>query len=508
MSTIMPDTLRYIKRSQLEQEQKIMANYYQDIIRSYGIDVVYIKLNDTFKTSGINSDTIYGHNSNATYNLSANMLTYMEVDSSVLAINSLGLVPQDELTFYFSINDFAASFANDVSQYAQYPITTLSGYLPYTNTVIAGNFTSNVINGSFSYNTSGQTSGQNIHIIPTNTSVPSYSLLTNPYIHTSFSSTISGGYVSPNLFLSFNKGYYKGGNRLFYTLSGYILYSDFELALKHSTKIKPNVGDIVRIDFPGNEQLEEYELTEVLSRRPTSNEGVNPLLGKYIWRCKATRRISSHENIINDSELQNETATEDLMDIIKKTQHDRINVHKEIYNYSNTNNDDVYGGYDAASGLIKDPDIYTNTDYNLSNSVIQDFKNNTSLLTDGYDLYFQNGATYTNITNNVSGNSYNEFNFPISVQDMMYLKIDNGNIYFTNSTTSANGYILNKITNFSDIIKKGQYSIDYIIKNVNNKYKLNNNTSFYIFKSDRFAIFSNGTNLIAVNNINEEYIII
>jgi hypothetical protein len=29
----------------------------------------------------------------------------MEVDSSVLVLNALGSVPQDEMTFYFSIND-------------------------------------------------------------------------------------------------------------------------------------------------------------------------------------------------------------------------------------------------------------------------------------------------------------------------------------------------------------------------------------------------------------------
>lgn len=506
MSTIMPDTLRYIKRSQLEQEQKIMANYYQDIIRSYGVDVLYIKRDNDFATSGINSDMIYGHQTDASYTLSANMVSYMAVDSSVLAINALGLIPQDELTFYFSINDFAACFANDVSQYAEYPITALSGYLPYTTTTINGTFTSPVINGTFTYNTSGVISGNNIHITPDALSTPCYSILTNPYLYTSFSSTITGGFVSPNLYLSYNKGLYRGCNRTFYTLSGTVLYSDLNLAFKHTTKTKPNVGDIIRIDFPGAEQLEEYEISEVLSRKPTNTDGVNPLLGKYVWRCKANRRISSYENIAG-SDIQNENATSDLMDIIKKSQHDKESTFKEINDYSSTNIDDVYGGYDAASGMTKDPDRYIETTIISGTSLLCDFNNNTSLLTDGINLYFQRAEQYSAITNNSPVSSYTEFDFPtFTNQTMMYLKIKDGNIYFTNNIISGDTYVSNKITNFTYINKKEQFSFDYILKNVNSKYNLNN--SSYVFKADRFAIFSNGTNLIAINKIGEEYVII
>ena len=46
--------LRYLKRKNLEQESRTIGNYYRDIIRSYGIDCVYHKLDtsffDSFKT--------------------------------------------------------------------------------------------------------------------------------------------------------------------------------------------------------------------------------------------------------------------------------------------------------------------------------------------------------------------------------------------------------------------------------------------------------------------------
>lgn len=507
MSVIMPDNLRYIKRIQLEEEQKIMSNYYQDIIRSYGIDIIYLKRNNTFSTSGINSDIIYGHKENASYDLSASMISYMEVDSSILAINALGLIPQDELTFYFSINDFAVTFANDVSQYAEYSVTPISGYLPYSTSAITLKFNSPILSGTVSYNTSGEISGTNINIVPDQSCIsnPLYSIAINPYLHTSFNSLIQGGYAGINLFLSFNRGNYKGINRTFYQLSGTVLYSDLELALKHTSKIRPNVGDIIVIDFPGNEQLEQYEITEVYSRKPTSNDGINPLLGKYIWKCKANRRISSYETGVN-SDIMSENATEDFMDTVKKTLHDKNSTFKDIHDYSITDVDDVYGGYDSAVQLEQDPDRYIMTDVISGTSIIQDFNNGTSLLSDGNDLYFQNSSVYTNITNNTSGNIYNEYTFPAIIDKIMYLKIRDGNIYFTSNITSGSTYINNKITNFTENIKKEQYSFDYIIKDVNNKYNLNN--SSYIFKSDRFAIFSNGTSLIAINENGEEYVII
>ena len=357
MSVIMPNDLRYIKRAQLAEEQRLMANYYQDIIRSYGVDVLYIKRDNDFATSGINSDMIYGQQTNATFSLSSNMITYMEVDNSILAINGLGLVPQDELTFYFAINDFAVTFANDVGQYAQYPIESLSGYIPYNATVITGKFESDVNEGTFTYNiVSGVTSGTNIFVSLSAEPVPNYKIAINPYLHTSFTSNISGGFASTNLYLTYNKGLYGGYNRTFFSLSGYVLYSSMDLALKYITKIHPNVGDIVRLDFPGSEQLEEYELTEVFSRRPT-HDGVNPLLGKYVWKCKATRRVPSHELIVNN-DIQSENATEELMDTIKKTQHNQVSVYTDINDYNVTGDDVVYGGYTAANQMILDPDRY------------------------------------------------------------------------------------------------------------------------------------------------------
>lgn len=36
--------IRYLKRQNLEQEARIVGNYFRDLIRSYGIDCIYYKL--------------------------------------------------------------------------------------------------------------------------------------------------------------------------------------------------------------------------------------------------------------------------------------------------------------------------------------------------------------------------------------------------------------------------------------------------------------------------------
>lgn len=36
--------IRYLKRQNLEQEARIVGNYFRDLIRSYGVDCTYYKL--------------------------------------------------------------------------------------------------------------------------------------------------------------------------------------------------------------------------------------------------------------------------------------------------------------------------------------------------------------------------------------------------------------------------------------------------------------------------------
>lgn len=76
--------IRYLNNT--EREQKIIGNYYRDIIRQYGLDVNYYKLKipylEQFKTI-IDENTVlrhaYGYEEEPDYSISAKMISYMEV---------------------------------------------------------------------------------------------------------------------------------------------------------------------------------------------------------------------------------------------------------------------------------------------------------------------------------------------------------------------------------------------------------------------------------------------
>ena len=79
-----------MRRKNLEQEAKIVGNYYRDIIRSYGVDCIYYKL-DTSKFDElkrvIDQNTLlkqaYGYDMQPDYSISADMIAYMEVDQDI-----------------------------------------------------------------------------------------------------------------------------------------------------------------------------------------------------------------------------------------------------------------------------------------------------------------------------------------------------------------------------------------------------------------------------------------
>lgn len=58
-----------------------------------------------------------------------------------------------------------------------------------------------------------------------------------------------------------------------YMLSGYVhgsvLFFDLDRMGKYCEKIRPDVGDIVALDFPDENNREKYEITECLDKQLT-----------------------------------------------------------------------------------------------------------------------------------------------------------------------------------------------------------------------------------------------
>ena len=81
-------------------------------------------------------------------------------------------------------------------------------------------------------------------------------------------------------------------------LSGYvhgsILFYDIDKLGKYVDLIRPAVGDIIEIDFPDDKNREKYEITDCFDKQLTQ-DGISPLMHKYIWKCKTKRHINSYE---------------------------------------------------------------------------------------------------------------------------------------------------------------------------------------------------------------------
>lgn len=121
--------IRYLKRSHLEEEAKIIGGYYRDIIRQYGIDCNYYKIKvpymEQFKKT-IDENNIllhaYGEDPHPDYSLSADMITFMQVDDDVLNLNRFGNLPNMDVNFYFDTKDFACSLMSKLGRLKEYKI--------------------------------------------------------------------------------------------------------------------------------------------------------------------------------------------------------------------------------------------------------------------------------------------------------------------------------------------------------------------------------------------------
>lgn len=94
-------------------------------------------------------------------------------------------------------------------------------------------------------------------------------------------------------------------------LHGSVLFFDTDMLGKYAEKIHPMVGDIVEIDFPDDKNREKYEITECFDKQMTQ-DGINPLLHKYVWKCKARRYINSYEEGAPASELEGDELVEEM----------------------------------------------------------------------------------------------------------------------------------------------------------------------------------------------------
>ncbi len=149
-------------------------------------------------------------------------------------------------------------------------------------------------------------------------------------------------------------------------LSGELTYHTLDNIENSPTwNIAPQVGDYFKLQYGDIE--EEYEITQLFDTVLTNQNGINPLLGKYIFQCSAVRRRPSHEefkeqndytpgnDILNELEtdagFNKEPEESNLPTFTKEIQCDKNEFNKltnklanNIYTYTDKS-DYTYGGY-------------------------------------------------------------------------------------------------------------------------------------------------------------------
>lgn len=241
----------------------------------------------------------------------------------------------------------------------------------------------------------------------------------NEYFQTDF--VIENTYVKDlfNYFNKFGKFYIEG------VICGSILYHSLEEINKYVAALKPAVGDIITIDFPDESNSEQYEITDCTDK-DLGNDGINPLLHKYIWKCKARRYVNAQEFFPAENEAN--LKLQEKLDLINDASLEfanKIEVYPPIDSKISTfTPDDVYGGYGSTHSFHDITTPEQGVDYKImelgANEIpnmieILTFAEGPRLITDGFDLYYQRADR--------SGLSYDDKVFKINSPNTEYDKL-------------------------------------------------------------------------------------
>ena len=358
--------LRYLQRYRSKSEQKLVKGYLREIIRSYGIDVVYFRKDlDFYQTpSGSMANYTYGESTTSTYFISGDMVVYMDMENDSFLLNKFGIETDGDSSIYFTIDDFYEQYRDKVAIITSSLFDTdIQGIISGYNGIILGYIENDLLSGitsaafsdiSGGYQPSGSWVSGSFFEPVNNIYKYVHEKIYNPreikYDDRFISGQLSGFYSG---FID-STGY----GVLTGNVSGELLYfSDIAENTPTPWKIAPQVGDFFRISFE-NDNNEEYEITRVYDRN-LQTDGVNPLLGKYIWRCQCTRRDPSYEEVMGDAQEEPWTTDKSEQNIWhEQISNDIFNYEKQdIDCYDPKDSDDVYGGYgndEKAIGIDND----------------------------------------------------------------------------------------------------------------------------------------------------------
>lgn len=384
----------------------------RDSIRQFGVDCVYFKLN----TSGLREfrgvidrnyqlRRAYGYDEQPVYDVSAQMITLPNIEQDVFQLTQTGLQDDENIELVFDKTDFACALAPKMGQYTEYAVderefdieipdpARAEGYqfdLPYRCGVLSGDCRC--------------TLGRCFEDCET-------TIVCDPYEHTDFQFAFpqnadlyrsleykikNDDYLETMLFFTFVTRAVKTAAGTRYVahgrLHGSVLFFDLVQLGKYMDTIHPDVGDVVMVDFLDDRSREKYEITECVDKQ-LSQDGINPLLHDYVWKCRARRYIDTFdENGLPKSEADDRVVEQiDLQNEIQE----QVAAAASFYP---DGEDAAYGGYERQfhdyDRQLVDTGRHRRMDF-LDDGTALDilrFGCGSRLVTTGYELLFVNAS--------------------------------------------------------------------------------------------------------------------
>lgn len=537
--------IRYMKRKNLGQEAKIIGNYYRDLIRSYGVDVTYNKLDtsvfENYNTI-IDQNTLlqraYGYNIMPEYSCSTKMISYVETEADIFLLNKYGLNPNTDINFYFDKTDFACALATKCGQYQEYKIEekeiqcfvpdctneiritqnnltgkTISSYIsadnfPYNLGLgYAETFKSDILEGRLSVELQSYQYDVEQTVVchaydfkdfkdikfPANDDIYKslqHKIKTKETLETLIMLTFTVKRINTGKISHDGKEIYK--NLLSGKIHGGVLFYNLNKIGKYLEKIHPEIGDIITLDFPDEKNPEKYEITDCYDKSLQS-DGISPLLHKYIWKCKARRYVNNYD-VIDETES-------DIQTNEKKQFEMTIDEHiaKQISIYDNQE-DEAYGGYnqqiiqnkyDSQSvDKLTTPSKFEYLEDGTAIDIIK-FGCGSKLVTNGYDLLFINANNdaykLTTIDHTLTVRD------AVFEQNLRFLKATKDCIVFVN----IEGTTFKLIENTVATEQENQLCLNSLFDVTLNPGTIQNTNgnSFYVFTGCRTLMWSTPTNL-------------
>ena len=344
-----PKKFTYLDFSRNQGMINVMRKYYEQVIRMFGADLTYFRKFNTFFLQGqqMTANLIYGQDTTAQYYCSGQVRAFLDISTYNWLFNAVGYQTQENINIYIGIQDFRQRFISIVgktkTQNFQVPVTGNMKFNEYSGIIDVPQFYAKV-QGIFN---------DNLSITDAKAEAVPRPLQSDSFESINYNTNLSeiSGILTGNMIQDPCIPFQVSG-----LLHGELTYHSLEnIQGTQNWQIAPQVGDYFNLKIGELEQ--EYEITQVFDRVLLNSNGINPLLGKYIFQCAAVRRTPSFEDFKHEKdytpgndvleELTEDTKNfaEDNPTYYKKSNNKTNKIAKQVYDYDKDNSDKVYGGY-------------------------------------------------------------------------------------------------------------------------------------------------------------------